>query len=143
MKIYFAASLQGIEIERIEIYKQIINFLSVFGEVLTEKIGNKDFQLQRKDLEISYNQIHDYDLNLITQSDIIVAEITSPSLGVGYEIGRAFEQGKSIFCIYNEEVKDISRISKIIRGIPSIKIAGYKSLGDLQFILRNYFNNCE
>ena len=30
----------------------------------------------------------------------IVAEVTQPSLGVGYELGRAVAMGKRILCIY-------------------------------------------
>ncbi len=31
---------------------------------------------------------------------MVVAEVTQPSLGVGYEIGRAVAMGKPILCLY-------------------------------------------
>ncbi len=31
---------------------------------------------------------------------MIVAEVTQPSLGVGYEIGRALDAGKRILCLF-------------------------------------------
>ena len=34
---------------------------------------------------------------------VIVAEVTQPSLGVGYEIGRAFDMNKPILCIYRPQ----------------------------------------
>ena len=34
---------------------------------------------------------------------VIVAEVTQPSLGVGYEIGRAFDMNKPILCLYRPQ----------------------------------------
>lgn len=31
---------------------------------------------------------------------MVVAEVTQPSLGVGYELGRAVTMGKKIFCLF-------------------------------------------
>lgn len=31
---------------------------------------------------------------------VLVAEVTQPSLGVGYEIGRAIEMNKNILCLF-------------------------------------------
>lgn len=31
---------------------------------------------------------------------VVVAEVTQPSLGVGYELGRAVTMGKKIFCLF-------------------------------------------
>ena len=33
----------------------------------------------------------------------IVAEVTQPSLGVGYEIGRGVEMGKKILCLFRPQ----------------------------------------
>ena len=42
-------------------------------------------------------EIHDRDMNWITQSDIFVAEVSNPSLGVGYEISAAISLNKKIY----------------------------------------------
>ena len=34
---------------------------------------------------------------------MLVAEVTQPSLGVGYEIGRAVEMRKRILCLFRPE----------------------------------------
>ena len=44
--------------------------------------------------------MHDRDVALLTMCDVMVAEVTHPSLGVGYEIGRAVELGKPVLCLY-------------------------------------------
>ena len=33
----------------------------------------------------------------------LVAEVTQPSLGVGYELGRAVAMGKKILCLYRPQ----------------------------------------
>ena len=52
---------------------------------------------------LSDQEIHDRDLQWIIESDMLVAEVTIPSLGVGYEIGRAIEMGKPILCLFNTD----------------------------------------
>jgi len=34
---------------------------------------------------------------------VVVAEVTQPSLGVGYEIGRAVAMNKKILCLYRPQ----------------------------------------
>lgn len=34
---------------------------------------------------------------------VLVAEVTQPSLGVGYEIGRAVDMKKKIFCLFRPQ----------------------------------------
>lgn len=139
MKIYFAASLQDSTIKKIEFYNKIIRCLSCYGKVLTEKIGDKDFQSKRKKMDMPNEKIHDFDLSLLLESDVVIVEITTPSLGVGYEIGRATENKKPILCLYNENTIKLMNISKIIQGTPITRIYGYKSLGDIKLIVKNFF----
>ena len=42
---------------------------------------------------------------VIEQSDLFIAEVSRPSLGLGIEIGRAEMKNKKILCIYNENSK--------------------------------------
>ena len=37
------------------------------------------------------------------QTTVLVAEVTQPSLGVGYEIGRAVAMEKNILCLYRPQ----------------------------------------
>ena len=71
--------------------------LKHYGQVLTEHLGN-DQEIESKDRILTDVQIHDRDMEWIRESDLVVAEVTIPSLGVGYEIGRAIELGKPVLC---------------------------------------------
>ena len=42
---------------------------------------------------------------VIAKSDLFIAEVSRPSLGLGIEIGRAEQIGKKIICIYKKGAK--------------------------------------
>ncbi len=141
MKIYFAAPLQGNISKRIELYNEIIQRLSSYGKVLTEKIGNKKFQIERKKKDILPEKIHDYDIRLLSEAKAVVAEVTIPSLGVGYEIGRTIENKKPVLCLYNENIITLKNISNMIRGCPTIKVCGYRDLKDISLAIKSFFES--
>ena len=134
MNIYFAASIRGGRDDQ-EIYKQIIELLRSYGTVLTEHFGNKDINAATgtgKDVEAIYKQ----DMDWVTMADIVVAEVTQPSLGVGYEIGRAEDMGKKILCLYRE-TPDRS-LSAMIAGNKKLHIKTYASIKDVQSIFQEF-----
>src|SRR5688572_27377100 len=83
MKIYFAGSIRGGRADQI-IYADIIALLKQFGTVLTEHFA--DPELTAEGHGNTVNAIYKQDISWINQSDMLVAEVTQPSLGVGYEI---------------------------------------------------------
>ena len=127
MKIYFAGSIRGGRNDA-EIYSQIIEFLQGYGEVLTEHVGKKDLNSMGESA-LSDKQIHDRDIKWLLESDLMVAEVTNPSLGVGYEIGRAIEAEKKIICLYRESDK---KLSAMISGSKNIDTIKYYQLEDIK-----------
>ena len=59
---------------------------------------------------------------------IVIAEVTNPSLGVGYEIGRAIECKKKIVCLFY--TKSDNRLSAMIAGSKDIVLFEYSSLNE-------------
>jgi len=45
----------------------------------------------------------DYSVLSVICCPAVVAEVTQPSLGVGYEIGRAIEKNKKILCLFRPD----------------------------------------
>ena len=101
MKIYFAGSIRGGRDDK-ELYLEIIKKLSVFGTVATEQIGNKELS-SYGEAQLSTKDIYSRDIEWLAESDIIVAEVTTASLGVGYELGIAEKLQKKILCPYREQ----------------------------------------
>ena len=62
-------------------------------------------------------------------ADIIFAEVTIPSLGVGYELGYADKLGKKIIAIYDETYT--KKVSTMIRGNKRIKLIPYTDINDI------------
>ncbi len=126
MKIYFAGSIRGGR-EDAELYMQIIKYLKTFGEVLTEHIGSPSLTCAGDD-GLNDRFIHDRDLEWLKLSDILIAEVTSVSMGVGYEIGRAVESGKPVLCLFRSSFG--KNLSAMIAGSPDLKLVNYHNLND-------------
>ena len=78
--------------------------------------------------------VHDRDLDWLRSADVLVAEVTTPSLGVGYEIGRAVEWGKRVVCLYRPT--DGKRLSGMIAGCRGVTVHEYVQVTDVDGILR-------
>ena len=135
-KIYFCGSIRGGR-QLARNYEKIIEVLQVHGIVLTEHLGNDD-EIQNKDRVLSDREIHDRDLQWIIESDMLVAEVTIPSLGVGYEIGRATEMGKPILCLFNTNLQHT--LSAMIAGIEGVQVYKYKKPEELEEKLEQFIS---
>ena len=85
----------------------------------------------------SFEEIYNRDIKWLKECDIVVAEVSTPSLGVGYEIAYAEKLGKRIICIYDENIN----ISAMIGGNKKIELISYKDLDDLTKKLIYTLNN--
>jgi len=137
MKIYFSGSVSGGR-EDVGLYRQIILQLKQHGLVLTEHIGDERLDA-RGEPGLSDVEIHDRDLAWLRQADCLVAEVTTPSLGVGYEIGKATEWGKSVLCLFRTESG--SMLSPMIAGSNGAVLRKYRNIEDLKEIFDEFFNS--
>jgi hypothetical protein len=133
MKIYFAGSIRGGR-KNEAIYAQIIDFLGQLGEVLTCHIGDKEVIASER--QFTEQEIHDRDIKWLTEADVIIAEVSTPSLGVGYEIGRAIEAGKPILCLYNSHAD--FELSALISGCRGLVVIHYEHLSDTFPVIRKF-----
>lgn len=136
MKIYFAGSIRGGR-DDVDLYKQLIEYLSKYGEVLTEHIGSSKISSQGEDGDTE-EYIYNRDMDWLSQADVIVAEVTQTSLGVGYEIGRAVGMGKNILCMYRPQ--EGKKLSAMIKGCKDVTNVEYSTLDEGKKILDEYFN---
>jgi len=74
----------------------------------------------------------------LREADVLVAEVTTPSLGVGYEIAYAEKLNKRVFCLFrNSEEK---RLSTIITGDPKLDVCWYDKVEDAYEAIDEFFN---
>ena len=126
MKIYFAGAIRGGRDET-DIYNDIITYLSSKAEVLTEHVGSSELmtigETNRSDGEIFLR-----DMEWLQSADLIIAEVTTPSLGVGYELGIAEKLKIPTLCLYRP-IKG-KRLSAMISGNEKFNCQAYQALDD-------------
>jgi nucleoside 2-deoxyribosyltransferase len=138
MKIYFAGAIRGGR-QDAPLYHKIIKLLKQHGEVLTEHVGHEN--PDRVESGIPDAEIYERDMSWLEEADVLVAEVTVASHGVGYEIARAEALGKGILCLYRLE--DTQRLSALIAGNPNVKIERYECFEDLWPTLEAFLRDHE
>lgn len=117
----------------------IVNFYdseltSLLGRILVD-LGfdiSSPWVLSGKDAGKTPEEIFFRDINAVKESDILLAEISRPSHGVGMEIMQAYISNKRIILVARED----SNISFLVRGIPDVILLEYKDYRDLEEKLR-------
>lgn len=128
MNIYFAGSIKWSKLW-VEIFPDIIRALENYGKVLTEHIW-KVHQDQAANIAKTAEWIFSQDKVFLDKANIIVADITAPSLWVWREIAYCEHVAKiPVVCIYN---KTLTEPSRMITWNPHNKIYAYKSIDDLK-----------
>lgn len=134
MKIYFAGSIRGGR-EDAALYNELINHLGNYGEVLTEHVG--ELKLTHLGDDGPSDQfIHDRDMEWLISSNVIVAEVTTVSMGVGYEIGRAVEMGKKVLCLFRPDSG--KNLSAMIGGCDELQLVIYSSSEEAKRAINNF-----
>jgi nucleoside 2-deoxyribosyltransferase len=110
MNIYFACSITGGR-EFEAVYQEIVAALTADGhEIPTSHLVQSD--VMENEREITPQDVYERDVNWVKNCDVLIAEVSVPSHGVGYEIGYALNIGKPVLCIHQKERK----VSKMITG---------------------------
>lgn len=140
MKIYFSASISGGR-SYLDIYKKIVAYLKQRNhQVLTEHIiVDNIFEFENK---WSPREIFERDIQWLDECDLVVAEVSNPSLGVGYEICYALEHHIPTLCLYQPGIF----VSRMIIGntSPHLLLFEYADEQQLYEQLETYIcaSNC-
>jgi nucleoside 2-deoxyribosyltransferase len=112
MNVYFACSITGGRAFE-SAYQEFARFLLENGhEVPTAHLAESNVIALEK--VIDPREVYDRDVCWIRACDALIAEVSAPSHGVGYEIGFALEHGKPVLCLAQNGIT----VSKMITGNP-------------------------
>jgi len=138
MKIYFAGSIRGGRKDQ-EQYKKLIDYLRNFGTVLTEHVG---LEAPEKNSEngLQDSEIYERDMKWIAEANALVAEVTVPSLGVGYEIRRAIDLQIPVLCLFRPHEEH--QLSAMISGSPHVNVIVYSSINEAFTAIQLFIDNC-
>lgn len=112
MNIYFACSITGGR-EFESVYQKIVSALIADGhEIPTAHLAQSNVMIEEQ--VVLARDVYMRDVTWIQHCDALIAEVSVPSHGVGYEIGYALSAGKRVLCIHQAGRK----VSKMITGNP-------------------------
>lgn len=112
MNIYFACSITGGR-EFESVYQELVSKLLADGHVIpTSQLAQAEAMQGERIL--SPRDVYERDVKWIQDCDVLVAEVSVPSHGVGYEIAYALQLRKPVLCIYQQG----RSVSKMITGNP-------------------------
>ncbi len=125
-KIYFAGSIRAGRNDA-ELYHEMIRLCKEYGTVLTEHVGDlsKSAFESKDDRD---HEIYEQDTSWLRESDFLIAECTTPSLGVGYELAYAEAHNVPVHVFYR---KDLTQLSAMIRGDSYYMIYPYETREEL------------
>ncbi len=105
-KVYFAGSIRGGRNDA-SLYHEVIEKIKETDIVLTEHVGDLSksiFEQGRSKDQAIYEQ----DTTWLRECDLVIAECTSPSLGVGYELAYAEKYQKPTYIFYRHKECELS-----------------------------------
>jgi nucleoside 2-deoxyribosyltransferase len=137
MKIYFSGSISGGR-EHEAIYQHLVAQLQTQGHlVLSAHVADPAALEAEKDMPA--REVFERDTNWVKDCEAMIAEVSAPSLGVGYEVALAVQLGKPVLCVCRSGV----RLSKMISGnsAPNLTVAVYSSEAEVNRIVDAFFAN--
>ena len=141
MNIYFACSITGGRAFE-SVYQEFTRILLIDRhEVPTAYLAESNVMALEK--VIDPREVYNRDVAWIRACDALIAEVSVPSHGVGYEIGFALEAGKQVLCLAQAGVA----VSKMITGNPhpSLHIKYYRDATEGVALMREFLSDliCE
>ena len=138
MIIYCAGSIKG-DTKYQKYYKEIIDYLASIGHTALSEL-NEEF---RTSVPLTEKQIFKRDIKWIESSSFVIAETTSSSTGVGFEIAYSlFCLKKPVLALYK---KGENSLSAMVSGCNSeiLILKSYSDSEDLKKTISQYINEIE
>jgi nucleoside 2-deoxyribosyltransferase len=136
MNIYFACAITGGR-EFETVYQAIVRALAEDRHVVpTAHLAQSG--VTEVEAVIAPDEVYGRDIAWLRGCDVLIAEISMPSHGVGYEIGFSLGLGKPVLALYQEG----RRVSKMISGNPdpNLSVKSYRTPEDAVVQTREFLN---
>lgn len=136
MNIYFACSITGGRKDE-DVYRAIVEALLNDGHNVPTAHLAKSIVVHDEKF-IDPVEVYTRDTTWISESDALVAEISTPSHGVGYEVAYALNLGKPVLCCHAQG----TTISKMISGNTDerLTVEAYETVEEVIHKIRDFLN---
>ena len=139
MNIYFSCSITGGRRDQ-HLYQALVQALLADGHrVPTAHLSSSDVMALEE--VVDPQETYARDVAWVTGCDALVAEVSTPSHGVGYEIALALGLSKPVICCYQQG----RRVSKMITGntSPTLRVVEYRDSSELITRVRLFLDALE
>jgi len=135
MNIFFTGSIRGGR-AMLPLYEIIVRELQKYGQVLSAHVADQNITVYGE-TDLSKEEIYDREMESIKNSDVLIAEVTTPSLGVGFEIAQALNKAKRVICLY--QGGNTYKLSAMIKGDPRVEVLTYSTKEELVDLVEKIF----
>ncbi|MBK7632638.1 MAG: nucleoside 2-deoxyribosyltransferase [Ignavibacteriales bacterium] len=133
MIIYCAGPIRGNTTYQ-ENYSEIVRIVESTGHTALSEVSTKF----SSSIPLSAKQIYTRDIKWIDGSKLLIAEVSGPSLGVGFEVAYALLVKKiPVLAVYQEQAPQISSMVAGC-GDPKLQVKKYSNIDDLTSIVKNF-----
>jgi nucleoside 2-deoxyribosyltransferase len=137
MNIYFACSITGgRDLE--PVFQAIVRALLEDGHTVpTAHLA--DSNIKAYETFITPLEVYSRDTEWIRNCDVLIAEVSTPSHGVGYEVGYALGLLKPVLCVHRSGLA----VSKMLSGNPDnrLQVRAYRDADEASSIIRTFLMN--
>lgn len=136
MNLYFSCSLTGGRNDQ-PVYAAIADYLLAQGHTVpTAHLAHSE--VMQEEATIDPAAVYHRDIRWLDECDALVAEVSTPSHGVGYEIAYALLKGKPVLCCHRAGV----RVSKMITGNsePALRVEAYADADEALRVVRKFLS---
>lgn len=139
MNIYFGCSITGGRNEE-NIYQLIVKTLLADGhQVPTAHLSQPD--VMEMERVVDPLEVFTRDIQWIKNCHAMIAEVSTPSHGVGYEISYALSINKEVLCLYHSGVL----VSKMITGNtnPLLSVLAYQTPDEIPGLINTFLGKIQ
>lgn len=110
-KVYFACSIRGGG--DTSLYQAIVDAIKKAGGDVLSEVFVKD-AIEYGGSQLPVEEVYKRDTQMIQDADVMIAEVTNPSLGVGYELAYAEKLERPILCLFKKDSE--RKLSAMVAG---------------------------
>lgn len=137
VRIYLAAAMTN-PARDVAIAAALVNWLEGRGHVVpTRHVAST--HARSLDRELSDRDLAQRDLQWLATSDVLVAEVSTPSHGVGIEVTAALAHGLPVLLLHHQE----AQVSRLLLGLTGVESQAYDSAEEALDHLSRFLGKAE
>ena len=142
MNIYYASAVSEANSDGLSFSREIVSYLKKFGRVMTEHVGMNNVLAWEAEQKAKGVNVANRDLGWLADSDLMVADISKGSMGVGVEVGYALNTRRiPVLAVYKKGPRPSQMVDNFDH--PLLKCESYENIEDLKLIIDEFISNAK